>query len=132
MRRLILLTLWCWLWLPLPAGWGQQSAQVTLVWNEPFLQVDGAPLTDLGTYRVYRSPVPIPDTKQGAVIHATLTAPVAAPQPGDITAYGITLPLGVHYVRVSAVDKSGNESALSNQQQIAVISAGSFTVFVAQ
>ena len=83
---------------------------ITLAWDAPTKNADGTPLTDLQGYRVYMHTAPIPDNKG----NATLIAEVPAGQ--DMMVVDTGAPAGVYYWRVSAIDTSGNESALSNEE----------------
>lgn len=80
-----------------------------LEWTAPTTNADGSPLVDLASYRVYTgsSTPACPATS-----FQTLAAPDGSPASGEMVAATLTrLTAGTTYwVRVSAVDTSGNES----------------------
>src|SRR3990172_2416361 len=89
-----------------------EAGVLDATWNAPTTNVDGSPLTDLASYRVYfgTSNPPCPTSSFRQVASAT-----AAPTPGTVVSFGLTgLVTGtVYFVQVTAVDTSGNESAWS-------------------
>src|SRR3990172_2006199 len=89
-----------------------EAGVLDATWNAPTTNVDGSPLTDLASYRVYfgTSNPPCPTSSFRQVASAT-----AAPTPGTVVTFGLTgLITGtVYFVQVTAVDTSGNESGCS-------------------
>src|SRR3989475_802293 len=79
-------------------------------WTAPTTNVDGSPLTDLASYRVYfgLSNPPCPGSSYSQVASST-----PSPAPGQtVTARLTGLSTGsLYYVAVTAVDTNGNESA---------------------
>ena len=85
-------------------GWQYVYATTNLTWTAPTTNTDGSPLTDLGSYRVYRG-----NSSGGAkTLLATVTAPVTAYQDSS------TLE-GLNCYAITAVDLDGNESNYSNE-----------------
>jgi hypothetical protein len=93
--------------LALPAA--ADAGLLELEWTAPTTNADGSPLIDLAGYRVYTgsSTPACPATS-----FQTLAAPDSSPASGETVAATLThLTAGTTYwVRVSAVDTSGNES----------------------
>ncbi len=91
-----------------------QSGILDLSWDAPTTNSDGTALTDLSAYRVYSgtSSAPCPGSS-----YQVVPSPAPAPTVGDVINYQLTgLNTGTTYfVRVTAVDTGGNESACSNQ-----------------
>ena len=89
-----------------------EAASVSLSWTAPTTNADGSPLTDLAGYRVYlaTSTPACPGASFFSVPSSTST-----PAAGQAVASQVTsLAAGTTYfVRVSAVDTSGNESSCS-------------------
>ena len=79
-------------------------------WEAPTTNADGSPLIDLMSYRVYAA-TSVPSCP-GSAFEA-FAAPGPTPTPGEIVGATLTsLSTGTTYwVRVSAVDSGGNESA---------------------
>jgi hypothetical protein len=96
-----------------------QAAILDASWTAPTTNVDGTPLTDLASYRVYygTSPTPCPGTSFVQVPSAT-----PSPAPNTTVNHRLTgLASGTTYfVSVTAVDTSGNESACLSPAQSAV------------
>jgi List-Bact-rpt repeat protein len=92
---------------------GVDAASLLASWNAPTTNVDGTPLKDLGSYRVYlatTSPAcPSPSFQ-------TVASPTAAPTAGDTVSTRLTgLTVGATYfVRITAVDTAGLESACTS------------------
>jgi hypothetical protein len=92
---------------------GVDAASLLASWNAPTTNVDGTPLTDLGSYRLYlgtTSPAcPSPSFQ-------TVASPTAAPTAGDTVSTRLTgLTVGATYfVRITAVDTAGLESACTS------------------
>jgi hypothetical protein len=82
---------------------------LNLEWNEPTTNADGSPLTDLAGYRVYSGTSTLTCPGPGFV---SISAPVPDPTPGQTFAASLTslTPGTTYFIRVSAVDSSGNES----------------------
>ncbi len=91
-----------------------QAGILDLSWDAPTTNVDGTPLTDLASYRVYAgtSSAPCPGPS-----HQVVPSPTSTPTSGDVINYRLTgLITGTTYdVRVTAVDTNGNESVCSNR-----------------
>jgi hypothetical protein len=87
-------------------------------WTAPTTNVDGTPLTDLASYRVYygTTATPCPGATFASVASAT-----ASPSAGQTVSYRLTgLTRGTTYfVSVTAVDTAGNESACLTPAQTA-------------
>lgn len=96
-----------------PTGPGPQSPQtfsVTLEWTAPTTDAGGEPLDDLAGYRIhYRDASPADGAGSASVeVRSGTRATVDG------------LSEGTWYFGVSALDESGNESALSNEVSRAV------------
>lgn len=96
-----------------PAG---QAGILDIAWDAPTTNADGTPLTDLSGYRVYsgtvsQTPCPPASTSQ------FVASSTPAPSLGTVVTYQLTgLTTGtIYFVRVTAVDTSGNESTCSNE-----------------
>lgn len=74
---------------------------VSLAWNAPTLNQDGTPLTDLTGYKLCRG------TQSG--VYGTVT------DLGNVTRSTVNLAAESYYFRVTAYDRSGNESTFSNE-----------------
>jgi hypothetical protein len=87
-----------------------EAGFLDLEWTAPTTNADGSPLTDLGGYRVYTGTAAPTCPGPGYV---SLAAPAPTPAAGETIGATLTsLTAGTTYwVRVSAVDTSGNESA---------------------
>lgn len=82
---------------------GTPTVSVTLAWDPPATDASGGPLADLAGYRLYfgtRSP-----------LAATRDTFVSVGLAGSRTLSGLTP--GTWFFAISAIDESGNESALS-------------------
>lgn len=109
---------------------GAEAASLSLSWNAPGTNADGTPLRDLAGYRIYlgTSPPACP----GATFHA-VSSPTTRPASGQTVSTSVSaLSAGTtYYVRLTAVDTSGNESACSGaatgvaQPTLAVTPSGS-------
>ncbi len=90
-----------------------QSGILDLSWDAPTTNSDGTALTDLSAYRVYSgtSSAPCPGAS-----YQSVPSPTSTPTSGDVINYQLTgLTTGTtYYVKVTAVDGSGNESSCSN------------------
>jgi hypothetical protein len=91
---------------------GVDAASLSVTWNAPTTKANGTALTDLAGYRVYLGPTQ--PTCPGAS-SLSVASPTTQPQAGQTVTHRATgLTAGVTYfVRVTAVDASGNESACS-------------------
>src|SRR5262245_37363565 len=98
--------------LVVPTG-SVDAASVTLSWTAPTTNADGTPLTDLGGYRIYLATT-TPTCPSASFF--TVPSSTTTPGSGETVSTGVTaLTTGTTYfVRVTAVDSSGNESACSN------------------
>lgn len=76
---------------------------VTLQWDPPTENVDGSPLTDLASYRIYYGE-----------FSGTYTSEIAVEDPAD-TEHELLLPSGSYYFAMTALDTDGNESGYSNE-----------------
>jgi hypothetical protein len=88
------------------------AASLAVTWNAPTTNADGTPLTDLAGYHLYLG------TTQPACPGAsflTVPSPTAQPAAGQTVNHRVTgLNAGATYfVRITAIDTSGNESACS-------------------
>lgn len=95
--------------LPAHAGY------LDLAWDAPTTNVDGSQLTDLSGYRVYAgtsNPPPCPGQPTSVV-----QSPNATPSPGEAITHRLTglTDNATYFVKVTAVDFNGNESACSNE-----------------
>jgi hypothetical protein len=88
------------------------AAAVSLTWTAPTTNANGTPLTDLGGYRVYigTAAPACPGSSYHAVPSPTPAPAAASTVDSRIT--GLTV-AATYFVRVTAVDMSGNESACS-------------------
>ncbi len=77
--------------------------QVTISWVAPTENVDGSPLTDLDSFRIYYGP----DTRS-----YTNSIDVLSP---SATSYSFDATSGDYYVTMTALDGQGNESAYANE-----------------
>jgi hypothetical protein len=89
-----------------------EAGSLTVSWTAPTTNADGTPLTDLAGYRVYADTV-VPVCPGGP--SAEVVSPTSAPGPGQTVSTGISGVTGAttYFARVTAVDRSGNESACS-------------------
>jgi centrosomal CEP192-like protein/fibronectin type III domain protein/List-Bact-rpt repeat protein len=89
-----------------------EAASVSLSWTAPTTNADGSPLTDLAGYRVYLA-TSTPTCPGSAFL--SVPSSTSTPGTGQSVASQVTsLAAGTTYfVRVSAVDTSGNESSCS-------------------
>lgn len=76
---------------------------VRLRWKAPTENVDGTPLLDLATYRIYYGEASGDYTTEVAVNDVTATE------------HRLSLPSGSYYFAMTAVDRDGNESGYSNE-----------------
>lgn len=89
---------------------GGETFSVTLEWNAPTQDAEGAPLLDLAGYTVHYRPSSPADGPGATSVDA-----------GEATRVTIDeLPAGAWHFGVTARDVSGNESALSNELRIEV------------
>jgi hypothetical protein len=87
------------------------SGVLDVSWVAPTTNIDGSPLTDVASYRVYYSPVDAPCTRGKSI----RVAPSHAPAPGQRIVFRLTgLTMGeLYYVAVAAVNSQGIESECS-------------------
>ena len=83
------------------------TSTVTLKWSAPTTRLDNSPasLSDISGYRLYYG------------TSATNTPTTINISSGTTSQYTITLPTGTYYFRISALDSSGYEGALSSALQ---------------
>lgn len=95
------------------AGVSAEAASVSLTWNAPTTNADGSRLSDLAGYRIYLG-TSAPKCP-GASFHS-VASPTTTPAAGQTVSTSVTaLNAGTTYfIRVSAVDTSGNESGCSS------------------
>ena len=74
-------------------------------WVAPTENVDGTPLTDLASYRIYYGLFSRSYTDQVAVNNSAATS------------FSVAVPGGTYYVAMTAIDGEGNESGYSNEIQ---------------
>jgi hypothetical protein len=87
---------------------GSATGGFTVTWDPPLTNVDGSTLTDLAGYRVYRGTQP-----------GQYSEIVEIDEPGVTSHVFDQLPLGTtHYIVVTSVDASGNESAPSEEVSV--------------
>ncbi len=79
------------------------SGLLALNWQAPTENVDGTPLTDLASYRIYYG--------EGS---RNYSETVNVADPAAVT-HSFTLISGSYYVAMTAIDIDGNESAFSNE-----------------
>ena len=79
------------------------NGSVTLSWEAPTQNIDGSPLTDLASFRIYYGMTSRSYTDQLDVTSA------------GATHQSLTLPSGEYFFAMTAVDADGNESAYSNE-----------------
>jgi hypothetical protein len=91
-----------------------------LAWDAPTTNADGTPLTDLSGYWVYSATSSLSSCPPASTPRFVSSA---TPAPGTIVTYLLTgLTDGtIYFVRVTAVDTSGNESACSNEASAAAL-----------
>ena len=77
--------------------------EVSISWVAPSENVDGTPLVDLQSYRIY---VGEESRNYGQVIDVTNA---------NSTSHAFTVPSGEYYVTMTALDTGGNESAFANE-----------------
>src|SRR4029453_8882209 len=84
------------------------SGVLDVSWVAPTTNVDGSPLTDIASYRVYYSTADAPCTTGKSI----RVAPAQAPAPGQRIVFRLSgLTIGqLYFVAVSAVTSRGNES----------------------
>jgi hypothetical protein len=89
------------------------AASLSLSWDAPTTDVDGAPLSDLAGYRVYFAATP-PNCPGGPFF--TVASATTTPAPGDTISSLVTrLDKGaMYFMRVTAVDFDGNEGPCSD------------------
>lgn len=78
----------------------------TVRWGQPTTNTDGSPLTDLASYKVYRS-------MDAATIDAPTSTVRVVPAPGLSSVY-LNLSPGTHFFAVKATNAAGLDSVLSN------------------
>lgn len=84
---------------------GATTVSVTLAWDPPVTDAGGAALDDLAGYRLYFGTATPLDVSRDTFVEV-----------GAVTAYTLEdLPAGTYYFATTAVDESGNESALSDE-----------------
>jgi Fibronectin type III domain len=89
------------------------AGYLDLAWNAPTTNADGAPLTDLSSYRVYFR---TSTGSCGGGTNQSVPAASATPNPGTVTHRLTGLTTGTKYwVTVAAVDTGGDVSACSNE-----------------
>ncbi len=88
------------------------AASVSLTWNAPTTSADGSPLTDLGSYRIYLGTA-TPSCPSASFL--TVASSTSTPSTGQTVSTRVAaLTAGATYfVRISAVDTTGNESSCS-------------------
>ena len=79
--------------------------ELSLNWVAPTENVDGTPLTDLASYRIYYGLFSRSYTDQVAVNNSAATS------------FSVAVPGGTYYVAMTAIDGEGNESGYSNEIQ---------------
>jgi Big-like domain-containing protein/HYDIN/CFA65/VesB family protein len=81
-------------------------------WIAPTTNIDGSPLTDLSSYRVYYGPAPSPCPGPSLL---SVASPTSSPTSNESVSLQLTgLATGsLYYVAVTALDTSGNESTCS-------------------
>ena len=91
---------------------GADAASVGLNWTAPTTNANGTPLKDLAGYRVYLGTAA--PTCPGGPFHS-VSSSTSAPAPGQTVSRRVTglTAAATYFVRVTAVDTSGNESACS-------------------
>lgn len=91
---------------------GADAATLTVRWTAPSTNADGTPLTDLAGYRLYvgTSTPTCPGSSYHAIASST-TSPLAN-QTVSATLTDLN-PGATYWVRISAVDRNGNQSACS-------------------
>lgn len=89
----------------------------TLAWTEPTANSDGSPLTNLASYKVYRSNDQTLVGSPGSLLK-TVTAPASS-------AVFTSLPAGTHFFGVTAVNALGVESSMSNIASKVIAAASS-------
>ena len=91
---------------------GADAATLTVRWTAPSTNANGTPLTDLAGYRLYvgTSTPTCPGSSYHAIASST-TSPLAN-QTVSATLTDLN-PGATYWVRISAVDRSGNQSACS-------------------
>ncbi len=83
---------------------------VTLAWDAPGTDAQGAILEDLAGYRVYHGSSMPPNGPSGTMIEV-----------GEATQYTLeNLEAGTYFFAVTAIDRSGNESDLSQELRVEV------------
>jgi hypothetical protein len=91
-----------------PVGAGVLDAS----WTAPTQNVDGSPLTDLASYRIYYGTTDSPCRTSSFL---QVASPATTPPPGQVVSVRLNqlVTLTRYYVAVSAVDTTGSESACS-------------------
>lgn len=82
---------------------GLVFAEPTISWQNPTLNVDGTPLTDLTTIRLH----------WGLATRSYTDNVLAAPS--ESAGYDLNLAPGTYYIAATAINSTGNESAYSNE-----------------
>ena len=79
------------------------TGRISIAWAPPTANVDGSTLTDLSGYRIHYG------TESGSYTRAL---PVDDPM---ATEYSFEVVSGEYFVAMTALDRDGNESAISNE-----------------
>src|SRR5438445_10119936 len=82
-------------------------------WVAPTTNVDGSPLTDVVSYRVYYSTTDPPCPRGRAIVAAAPKVPLPPDQRLEVRLTGLTLGK-LYYVAVAAVNSRGIESSCSD------------------
>jgi hypothetical protein len=95
------------------AGVSAEAASISLTWNAPTTNADGSQLNDLAGYRLYLG-TSVPSCPGGS-FHS-VSSPTATPGAGQTVSTRVTAlsDSTTYFVRVTAVDTSGNESGCSS------------------
>ncbi|MGH7395024.1 MAG: Ig-like domain-containing protein, partial [Candidatus Methylomirabilales bacterium] len=99
-----------------------QAGVLDLAWDAPTTSADGTSLTDLSGYRVYSGTASLISCPPGSPPQFVASS-TPAPAPGTVVTSQLTgLTDGtIYFVRVTAVDTSGNESGCSNEASAAAL-----------
>ncbi len=114
--------------LSLAMGWVLLLAPIVdagildLAWDAPTTNADGTSLTDLSGYRVYSGTTSLTSCPPGSTPTFVASA-TPTPAPSTVVTYQLSgLTDGtIYFVRVTAVDTSGNESPCSNEASAAAL-----------
>ena len=116
MRRFLLVMLF----LCVTSVWAACPVRVQVAFTAPTQNADGTPLTDLGGYRLCWATSPIAavtDCRNSVYYPATQTSPIT------LVLTGVPAGDQTVYFAMSALDTSGNESALALASDPIVINA---------